>query len=225
MKGDLYAVVTGDIVGSSTLSPAERERLYHSLQSVTRSIHEHYSDLMPYAPSIFSGDSWQLVASNPGSALRIALHLRALIISSSRDQRIDTRLAIGVGKIDFIPKDDISGGDGEAYRLSGQGLERIRKQERMAVAFPDAVRSILTEAVHIIVRMVDLRVSDWTTPQATAVTGVLLERTQQKIAADWPEKPITQQAVAQHLKNAAWDCVVESVVFFENAVESILKEH
>ena len=204
MKNESYAVVTGDVVSSSDLSKDNRESLYHSLQSIMHTVFDYYRDSIPYSPATFSGDSWQLIVSRPGEALKIALHFRALVIASSSEQKIDTRLSIGLGSIDFIPKDDISGGDGEAYRLSGQSLEQIKKQERMTVSFPDAMKSDLTEAVKLIVKMVDLQVSEWTPSQAHAVSGAMMELTQQEIAGNWPNKPISQQAVAQHLKSATW---------------------
>lgn len=220
-KPDIYGVITGDIVDSSSLPKDDREQLYRALLGAAGVVKGHYGDSVPYAPAIFSGDSWQLVVRRPGLALRVALHLRALVIASSRDQRIDTRLSIGLGTVDFIPDDDVAGGDGEAYRLSGQGLENIGKQERMAASFPGTVRSVLTEAVQINVRMLDLRVREWTAAQACAVSGAILGRTQQEIASGWSPKPISQQAVAQHLRGAAWDHALECTGFFETAITTI----
>ncbi|MCI0481971.1 MAG: SatD family protein [Candidatus Dadabacteria bacterium] len=225
MDNHIYTVVTGDIVGSTNLSLDSREGLYKSLKQTAQAVYQNFNSVVPHPPVTFSGDSWQLLVDKPEAAFRIALYFRALIIAESTRQRIDTRFSIGFGRIDFIPEGDISGGDGEAYRLSGKSLKSLKKPERIVVDFPDAMKSELTEALGVILKLVDLQVSKWTASQAQAVCGAMLDMTQHQVAIEWPGKQITQQAVAQHLGRAKWDYILESIKIFEKLVKIIIQRY
>ena len=137
----------------------------------------------------------------------MALFFRALIRISLPDDGIDSRIAIGFGSIDFIPGDAISSGDGEAYRLSGEGLESLKKTFRMGLFFPDRHRTPLTNALDVIVQLLDREVGKWTEAQSESVAGALLGLTQQAIASNWVAREVTQQAIAQHLGRAGWSAI------------------
>lgn len=62
-----------------------------------------------------------------GSAERMGLLYRALIRVRMKSKLIDTRLAIALGTIDFLPDQCVSSGDGEAFRRPGVSLENMSK--------------------------------------------------------------------------------------------------
>jgi len=68
---------------------------------------------------IFRGDSFQGVLSRPDEALNAALIIRASLLSKFKGKRtrLDSRIAIGIGKIDYLPLDQAGEGDGEAFRI------------------------------------------------------------------------------------------------------------
>jgi len=41
--------------------------------------------------------------------------------------KFDTRMAIAIGTVDFVPDDRVSRGDGHAYRDSGNALEQMMR--------------------------------------------------------------------------------------------------
>ncbi len=180
----------------------------------------HYADVIPLPVDVFRGDSWQLIVVPPSRAFRVALSFRAILRHESGRARLDTRIGIGIGTVDFVPSDRISHGDGEAFRLSGAALERLgRRGRRMAVSIPAEQRSDATEALGVIFGLVDALSKRWTGKQAFAVWGALRGRTQEEIGLGWKPSPITQQAVAQHLDGAGWNAIDESIEYFENVVD------
>jgi len=223
MNNRLYAVITGDIVGSRRFPPHVRETIYNNLESLSERIQDQFAESVAYRPSIFSGDSWQILVKKPERSLRIALYFRAGIIAESVEERVDTRLSIGIGEVDYVPDGNVSGGDGEAYRISGEPLSGKKMPELMMLGFTDRLASDTTDALRVVVKLIDLIVSDWTVPQARAVCGSMSDWTQQHIAENWPGKGISQQAVGQHLDKARWDYINEAVKLFERLTINISK--
>jgi hypothetical protein len=218
----IHAVLTGDIVGSSRLSPDERRLLHSRFNQDGVRLERAFGDQLLHKPEIVRGDSWQFAVAGPQGALRIALFFRALIQFSLPGANIDTRLAIGVGSIDFLPGDELTSGDGEAYRLSGEGLESLQKPFYMGLFMPERYQSQLASALDVIVKLLDRQVCKWTEAQAESVAGALLGFTQQKIATEWVEREITQQAVAQHLDRAGWASIEVGLRYYEQTLPSAL---
>jgi hypothetical protein len=214
----LQAVLTGDVIDSSRLSPADRRKLPLLLKNASRELRKAFPSIVPFDLEVFRGDSWQLVVSEPALCVRAALFLRsAFVASGPADQRIDTRVAIAVERIDFIPKGRVSEGDGPAYRASGEALDALTDQLRMSLT---AAQGAFARDASVIVRLIDAIVQEWTGRQALAVTGRLRGWTQAKIARLWPE-PITQQSVARHLDRAHWSAVDSALLHLENSFKKL----
>jgi len=221
IQGSQYAVLTGDIVGSSRLVDSERVRLHDILISSSKRVVERFTDLVPMKPEIFRGDGWQFVVTDPSKALRVGLFFRASIRASMRQKRIDTRISIGIGTIDFLPRNNVSGGDGEAFRLSGEALEKLHKSHRMAILLPHMPESDMGVALDVIIKLIDLQAVNWTESQARAISGALVGLKQEAIAKECFDKKITQQSVAQHLDRAGWNSIELGIDFFERTVSVI----
>ena len=218
------AVLTGDIVGSSRLSTDERRALHSRFNQSAARLEKEFAGQILHKPEIVRGDSWQFAIADPREALRMALFFRALIRITLPDADIDTRIAIGFGTVDFLPGENLSSGDGQAYRLSGEGLEELQKTFRMGLFFPAEARSDLTEALDVIVKLIDREAGKWTQAQAESFAGALLGLTQQEIASDWVARDITQQAVAQHLERAGWSTIEIGLDFFEHTLPGALSK-
>lgn len=218
----LYAVLTGDVVGSSKLTASERRTLQEVMTSASERVLSTFADGVPYPPARFRGDGWQFAIIEPHRSLRIGLFFRGLILAGMQTRRVDTRVAIGVGGVDFMPSATISSGDGEAYRLSGEALETLPRSSRMALLVSERCPSPLTEALDVIVKLVDLQARGWTGQQARAIVGALLDRTQESIARHEFEKRISQQAIAQHLDRAGWGMIEQAVRFYEQAMRQMV---
>ncbi len=210
------AVITGDIVRSGKLSGDAFEGVQAILRRGGGEIRRRFSNQVPLPLELFRGDSWQMLVTVPARALRIALYLRALVRAETD---ADTRFAIGVGAIDAVPAQSVATGRGEAFRLSGEAIDwKVPARMRFAIADTDPDTARDARAVETVLTILDVIVTRWTSAQARAVCGVLFDLTQEKIAADWPDDPITQQAVAQHLARAGWDAVREALRFYEETL-------
>ena len=221
-SNSVYAVLTGDIVESTKLSSEERQHLRRVLYAASEKVSQYFHECVPYKVDIFRGDSWQLVVSDPSKSLRVGLFFRALIREGIVSKRVDTRISIGLGTVSFIPIEDFSSADGEAFQLSGEALEQFARTTRMTIAFPKRFQSDATDAIDVIVKLVDLQARKWTTKQAKAISGAMLEFTQEEIAHKWFEKEITQQAIAQHLDRAGWSTIELGIKYFENSIPGVI---
>lgn len=220
-ENKIYAVVTGDIVGSSRLNMNGQLNFSSAIQSAAARISTHYQSSVHREIDIFRGDSWQMVITKPEYSLRIGLLLRSLLQSSPGFKQLDTRFSIGFGSIEYLPENDISTGNGEAFTLSGMGLEHCKKPIRMCLNFPQGSRSSTTRALNIIIRLIDLHVQHWTNKQSEAVSGALIGLTQREIANNWVKEPVTQQAISQHLEGAGWIQINDSLEYFESILPTL----
>jgi hypothetical protein len=212
-----YAVITGDIVDSSKLPKAQRKALPGRIAKASRETTKAFPDAVPLEVDVFRGDGWQLLVSEVGQCLRIGLFFRACLRSASeRGRGLDTRVAIAVGLVDFV-RERVSQGDGEAYRLSGRALEAMPRKQRLSLALP---AENTTDALPVIVRLIDVLAQGWTGRQALAVRGALRGWTHEKIAQEWPEK-ISQQAVTKHLDGAQWPALEAALTYVENNLQRL----
>jgi len=224
-RDKIYAVLTGDMVGSSKLETTDRKILHDILESTSKEIVLQFPGDVPYRPYLYRGDSWQFVVTEPSSSLRIGLTFRTYLRSRMESKRIDTRISIGIGSISFIPPNNLSSGDGEAFRLSGIGLENMDKSSRMAISFPDRFEPDISASIQMIVKLIDLQVKNWTERQSKVVSGALLGYTQKTIAENLFGNKISQQAVAQHLDRAGWNSIESGINFFEKKLNKIVNSN
>jgi hypothetical protein len=212
----LRAVLTGDVVASSQL-PAEQRRLLPAiLKGAAKDLERAFPKAVAGPLAVFRGDSWQLIVSEPALSLQAGLLFRSGVIAASgAGLRLDTRMAIAVDTIDFMPSGRVSEGDGPAYRASGAALDDLGTGVRMCFVAPGA-----PDLWKATIGLLDAIIQDWTVLQALAVKGRLQGRTQAEIAARWPER-ITQQTVARHLARAHWPVVEDMLPRFANSLRTL----
>ena len=75
----LYAVLTGDLVGSSDLTAHELDTLRQSLTEAVAKIRGWREGLVVGDVEFYRGDAWQLLITDPKLFLRVALYLRATL--------------------------------------------------------------------------------------------------------------------------------------------------
>lgn len=98
------AVLTGDLVGSSRLTPASLEGARDAFATAATEIETWRAKLVGAPADFFRGDSWQMLLTQPGFALRAALYIRASL--KAGDPEWDTRIAIGYGEVVVHPDRD-----------------------------------------------------------------------------------------------------------------------
>jgi len=180
----LYAVVTGDVVGSSRLTASPRRRLLAALRSSGGKLKKHFKDDLIGEVALFRGDSWQFVLSRPAAGVRAALFYRATLRAEMPLRSIDSRMAIGVGEISLLPKGTIAAGDGAAFRLSGEALDAMPRTTRIRFRGP-VLGQGLSDSIDVFLQLIDALACRWTGRQALAVSGALLGWTQERIARAW----------------------------------------
>ena len=173
MTGKRYAVITGDIVGSRKFPEKARRDLHTVMTAGAEALCKVFGDAVPLEMDTFRGDAWQMVVADPARALRIGSFYRAFLRAEIRDVKADSRLAIAVGTIDFIPAAKVSSGDGEAYRLSGNLLERMPRQQRLAFAFAAKESDDRVAALKTVITLMDVLAANWSEKQSQAITGAL----------------------------------------------------
>lgn len=219
-----YAALTGDIVGSRRFAaqgPAVRDAIKDAYGAVAEAFPEALAGLP--AVDVYAGDSWQMVTRTPAQALRIGLCMRALIRADARLPGVDSRLAIGIGRVDFIAEPNLSESQGEAFRLSGQALEGLKSGGgRLAVAVeglaggqPNGCGVETADALGTVVVLLDALCQGWTASRARAVAGALRGWTQQRIAE---EAMVSQSAVAQRLAGARWTAIERAIGWWDAAL-------
>jgi len=211
----LYAVISGDIVASSSLAPRHRERLHTVMKEASKEIRCVFKRSVPMDVDIFGGDSWQMLIADPGRSLRIGLFYRAYIKAHMETSKLDTRMVIAIGKVNFVPGRRVSEGDGEAFRASGSLLEEMTKSHHMLFSYPKHKES---ENLDMIIRLLDAIVRRrWTEKRSLAMLGALQGWSQEKIAELW-SPPIKQPSIVDHLRGADWEIVEEALSFFEKRI-------
>ncbi len=218
-KEHLYAVLSGDLVRSSKLTPTQSKHAMEGLREAADAFCGAYPKAIVGRLDTFRHDSWQLLLTRPEMALRAALFLRTAIKRrSDAKTKYDTRVAIGVGTVESIAKRRISDSRGDAFTRSGKGLDAM-KGHRLAFVSTDKPPADESWIAHGIVPLLDCVVGDWTAPESRAVHAALMGCTQEETAAQWyrddarGEQP-TRQAVAKALIRAHWatlETVLESV--------------
>lgn len=217
----LYAVVTGDVIASSKLSTASRRTLHEAMTATSTNLLEAFREDLLAEVDIFGGDSWQIVLTTPVPALRAALFYRAGLRARMRSHQFDVRMALAIGTIDFIPGDRVSQGNGEAFQLSGRTIKAMSKGANMRLRFPNRPEEGVLD---VVVQLVDSLAARWSDKQALAITGALRGWKQDRIAKSCWDRPISQQAVAQHLDRAAWSSIEVGLRFCEETLRSIVEE-
>jgi hypothetical protein len=202
-RTQLYAVLTGDVTGSSSFPPDNREGFLQLLRSTLDQVLAHSSTAAAFYGrfEIFRGDSFQGILMRPEEALQAAISIRAALRSNQPHDimhtRFDARIAIGVGMVDFLPKaGSISEGDGEAYRLSGPTLDAMKGERHLAIK---SLWSEINEELDTECALLDVLIAKWTREQAEAILWYLRKDTQRETAIRFE---ISQPAVQLRLKSA-----------------------
>jgi len=205
----IYAVLTGDLVKSSRLSPEKSYAAMARIRELGREFEGAHGGATIGEVDTFRHDSWQWLLAEPVLALRAAVFMRAGVRSLSHGAtKLDTRIAIAIGPTETISKRRLSDSRGPVFTLSGKTLDAMKKG-RLAYAGGDDFDGTAGWLSDVVVPLVDCIVTDWTAAEARAVHGALLGLTQEQTAWRWPVvkatgKRPTRQAVAKALAGAHW---------------------
>lgn len=158
------AVITGDIIRSTDAPPAALEKTMATLAQAAAEL--AYWPLPPARFTRFRGDGWQIVVASPSLALRAALFLTARLRAGTGT--MDSRMSIGSGSAATLGTSDLSDARGEAFELSGRGLDAMGRSRLLA-----AHAAHLTPLHGAIVDLIEQHCRKWTRDQAAAAALAL----------------------------------------------------
>ncbi|MGD8932683.1 MAG: hypothetical protein PVI52_08935 [Chromatiales bacterium] len=172
----LSGVITGDIVGSCKI--AENKNLIDALHEVLEILAQRFEA----RGKVYRGDEFQVLLPVAGDSVLASILIRAAIISHSpsKKQMWDARVAIGIGEVtSHVNKVTESGG--EAFSLSGQGLDKIGKSgDRLCILTNS---SGVDRQLSLLTRLVDDIISHWSHYSAqVAYLSLLYNESQQALA-------------------------------------------
>lgn len=214
-----YAVITGDIIGSTELTKASSTSWVNFLNKSLKSIGKNYE--VPL--TIYRGDGFQGVTDNISSALRDAIILRLDLISSfeknKKYPRLDARIAIGIGNIDFVVRNrrhKVGEMDGDAFINSGRLLDNIKtKKRKLAI---DTPWKELNSDFDLFCLMADRLISKWTKKQCEAIMYRLKE---EKLDYVGEKLNITPSAVSRRLEGTDYDIVEKIIVRYSDKIKGL----
>lgn len=212
-EGNCFAVLTGDLVKSSRLSEEHLAAARRALLAAVDEIKHWRKGLVRSKADFFRGDSWQMVLAEPGWSLRAALFLRSRLKGG---EGVDTRIGIGIGSAQTVSPARASLSSGEAFRLSGESLDQLTGNTRLAIALSDVVAGESRRWLPVVLAFCDAIASQWKPRQSEIVSSALLPGhfTYEEIAAGLT-LPVSKQAVAKSLAGSRWAAIKLALDEFE----------
>lgn len=225
-----YAVLTGDIIGSSRLGPERLDSAMSLLRRLAVEFGQVHHESVIGGPGVFRGDSWQLCLQRPALAVTAAVFIRA----GFKADDFDTRIGIGWGAVERLNPESISESIGPAFARSGQALDQLGKEQSLALPqFNDPTQTRATDPaldmLEVGVGLLDALLARWTQRESVAVYGTLRRLSQEAIAelsrAQTKEgKAPTRQAIQDALRRVSWTThVLPFLERTEKTIEVVLK--
>jgi len=193
------AVITADIVNSSTLPPADERKLKQQLTALLQN-HRH---------EFYRGDSFQVYLKEPSDALRTVLQARSLARSFSEEH--DIRASIGLGKVS-LPVRELKSSGGEAFTLSGRAFDELANN-RLAIVSADEKANL---ALGLVAAFCDFLFQQHTVRQAIVVQELFHGNTQVEAAR---RLGISQATVNQHARSANWSQILELLNNYQKVIQ------
>lgn len=206
------AVLTGDIIRSSRLLPAQMESVRSSLINAVAIVRRWKRGLVKGGLEFFRGDGWQLLLTDPAMAMRVGIFLRASLLAGGV---ADSRIAIGLGEGEKAPSEKVALSTGQAFVLSGHALDEMTQYWRMTIEIPKSAGP-LAGWLPVIGHLCDSLIGQWTRRQAEIVcVAIDPKEPDYETVAQSLRPTVSKQAVAKGLKGSNWYVIRESIHRFE----------
>ncbi|UCS92863.1 fumarate hydratase [Echinicola marina] len=225
------AVISGDIVSSTSLVVEDRTMLEEKLKDLLKILDEKWG----VYGRLVKGDYLECVCPVPGDALRVAMLVKSFVKSfdpQQADNREDNnrinlfkthgiRLAIAIGELSrFDREKGII--DGEAVYLAGRlinqstsshGKERVVIKHTLFFISHDEK---LDEQMNPVMGLLDVLMGKATARQSEVLYWKLLGHTESEIAQ---QLQISQSVVNQHSTSVGWNSIERTVLYFNKIIK------
>lgn len=158
----VLGVLTGDISNSQTFSNDDLARILDALKIQL----SKYASQFGGNFDIYRGDAFQLAVTQPQHCMQIAIGLRLAL--KAHPLSVDMRVSAAIGEAQFRQQ-EVKIGTGEAFVLSGRGLDTIKPQY---IAF-SCHHELLESKTKLLTRFADAHVSGLTQIQSQTVLAYL----------------------------------------------------
>ena len=211
MRKTSLAVLTGDVIGSTKLASGTLTELRKAVVAVAEQFARDHPGALLGEADFFRGDAWQLVLAEPGLALRLSLTIRAYLRFALK---VDTRVSIGVGAGE-VNLDQVSLSTGEAFVLSGRGLDGMTSYFELGGALPE--RTGLAAAwFRTLVELTSGLARRWKPGQAEVLfTALQLADPKHGAIAQRLSPPRTKATVTGALLGANWRPIRNALLVLE----------
>jgi hypothetical protein len=218
----IKAVITGDIVHSRRVG--DIQLLLAGLKNTIKDIENYLNLEIPF--EIYRGDSFQMLIENAEMAVEIAVLIRSglrnatpMLGENAKNMSIenlwDTRVSIGIGKVEF-PAAKIVESSGEAFKLSGMQLDEMKNSSdkiRLISSWDD-----LNEQFAVLTVLGDSIISRWTFHSSEAAYRYLLYKETQKRISE--KLGISQPAVHNRLNISNIDAIERMLAYLKKTIKN-----
>ena len=216
----MHAIITADIVGYTTLSKADEDKVLHAIRSLFHHTKQNRHNIDPNY-SIRRGDSIQIELEDPTIALKTALLLKTAINkinltdeNSNSRSIIDVRIAIGIGAI-TSKRNSVNESTGNAYTYSGRMLDKMKKEKRI-LAFRSEEKDVNAE-LETEFKLLEVIMANWSRYSAEVIHYTLQGLTQTEIGKKLNK---SQSAIYQRAKTAGWSGIQPLLERFSNITKT-----
>lgn len=205
---NLYAVITGDVVSSTSYRPDERDEMLAALRALPCVL----APIEEVRFEMFRGDGFQIGITNAIYSARIAIAIRSYLRSHKIDSRqLDARIALGIGSVEYV-SEALSTCDGSAFRNSGRLLDQMRER-RLEISTP---WTDVDDELTLSTAFVDDIISSWTANQSKVeLEALLTQKTHAEIAQGLN---ISRQMVDKSLRASKENLIKEYIKRFETLI-------
>lgn len=208
-----YAVITGDVINSSVDYKNKQKELLKKIKAVYRYLQSAYKEEMPYHIDIFRGDSFQFIIANSAISLRLATAFWLY----AKGNQLEVKISLGFGEIDYLKKTKISESNGEAFLLSGKGLEGMSAEQYINIEIKDQIRD---DCIQAYVELLNIYLNSLSEKNALAVFGRLIGLSLEESVPLWPQK-ISTQSISKHRKLTFADKLLISIELIDKTLMNI----
>ena len=221
----LLAVITADVVESTSYSAADRRSLDRVLRSAFREAERRFPRAIHtgMAFRVTAGDEFQCVVADVSRVLQILTYLRAVAATGGLDPPVRFRASIGIGTLSTPRRRNPYEEDGVAFVRARRGLERVSRRRGptrwTALTTGNAGTDATADAV---LCLADYIMEGWTVAQWEAVRWALLGLKREEVAR---KLKIAHQNVTKRILAAGWLHIDVSFRFLADLVDKSLGTH
>ncbi|MCJ0743125.1 SatD family protein [Pedobacter montanisoli] len=204
------AVMTGDIINFTKLSPSKRKNLIRETEVLLKTWIKEKENA-----EIFRGDSYQVLFNDALEAITKSIQLICWFKKHSDEKNkvsLSTRISIGIGEVSYRGK-NVLNSDGEAFHLSGRHFDTLKDDQFLAIHTNNIAKN---NGIEIILNFINKYIGNWTIAQAEVIFLLLEGKTQQEIAETLS---LSQPSVNSRLKSAGWKEFEPAIKYIANLVQ------